>query len=101
EPDAAPAGRRDTGNDVEQGGLARAVGTDHGVDGARSDIQRHVVDGHQAAERTAYTLDIKNEWGAHERLHRWLRRSKSPARPPGMKPTTRTMAAPRISSSMS
>src|SRR5207248_3525548 len=47
---AALGGGQQTGEAVEQGGLARAVGADERGDLARRHRQRHVVDGEQAAE---------------------------------------------------
>ncbi len=51
--DGAGVGREDAGDHVEDRGLARAVGSDQGVDGASRNAETHVVHGAQAAEALA------------------------------------------------
>src|SRR2546428_7199445 len=58
----------DSSDAVEQGGLARAVGSDEGEDFALGDLEGHVVDRDQAAEALGHTPERENDlWclGAH------------------------------------
>jgi hypothetical protein len=52
-------GRQDTTQDVEHGGLARAIRTDDGVNVTVSDLQIHVTQRVKATEALGYALDIE------------------------------------------
>ena len=56
----AAGGLVDTGNNVEEGGLARAVGADDAGDGALPDVQAHVLHGLDTAEVDGNVLTGKN-----------------------------------------
>src|SRR5690606_42159506 len=74
----APAGRRhESGDDVEQRGLAGAVGADQGGDGALFDPKGAFVDGDDAAEAFADPVDDDQVRPA---------RARSPFRAPGRGP---------------
>ncbi len=65
--DDAPARRRqELGQQVEAGGLAGPVGADQGVDGPRAHLQRHVIDGDEAAElarqASGFQDDVGHPW---------------------------------------
>ena len=55
--DPARGGRQAACDDVEKGGLARAVRPDEPGDGAGLDFQRGTVDGMEAAEMPVQVLD--------------------------------------------
>ena len=59
EHDPAGARREESADQVEEGGLAGAVGADHGAQLARLDRHRHVVDGDQAAEMPRDVFDLE------------------------------------------
>jgi len=53
-------GRKQSGNLIDQGGLAGAVRADHGMQLARPDLQRHVIGHAQAAEFLAQVLNAQH-----------------------------------------
>ena len=57
--DAARGRREEAADQIEEGGLAGAVGADHGAQLARLDRERDVVDGDQAAEGARDVLDLE------------------------------------------
>src|SRR5262249_37526710 len=57
--DAAGVGRQVSGDEVEERGLAGAVGADNEAPLSRRDLERHAVDGGQATERFLQVLDLK------------------------------------------
>ena len=57
EEDAALVRRIDAVDDVEQRGLAGAVGPDDGEQLAAVDLEADAVDGHQAAEALGHVLE--------------------------------------------
>jgi hypothetical protein len=59
ETDGAGVGRKCAGDHVEDRGLARAVGTDQGVDGAGRHGEADVVHRPQAAEALAQPVDLQ------------------------------------------
>src|SRR5207247_3399055 len=72
------AGRRPVGagDDVEHGGLARAVRPDHGVDGAGRDVERDAVERDDTGEPDRDPVDL--QCGRHG-LHRRSTGRASPA----------------------
>ena len=60
EADAAVGGGVHAGNDVERGGLSRAVGSDKGHDLALVDLQAQVIHGDHAAELHGDILNRQN-----------------------------------------
>ncbi len=83
-----PVGRaKKAGDHIEERGLARAVGADHGAQLARLDHHGDVVDGHQAAEMARDVLDFEQTHGA-------ARRRNTPNRPRGKNITTSTNNKP-------
>src|SRR4051812_23242940 len=92
EPDLAGIGRELAVDHVEAGRFAGPVGADQGEKFAALDIERHVIDGADAAERLG---QLANGEIAHEAA---LRREKSLMKPPTMplgKTSTRSrMTAP-------
>src|SRR5699024_1200765 len=58
--DRAFRGRQESGQQVEYGGLAGAVGADHGVDGARLNLKIDLVDGDESLEFLAQTPCFQN-----------------------------------------
>ena len=69
------------GNDVEQRGLAGAVGTDDAEDTALLDIKRHIVQRFESAKAFTDPLDLQKI--AHQ-----SRRAQSPTTPRGIRSTT-------------
>jgi hypothetical protein len=61
--DAALLRPIETGNGIEQRGLARAIGADKGSDGIRGDAQRHVAQRLHAAERQRDILHTQDRGG--------------------------------------
>src|SRR6185312_10719574 len=57
--DATRGRRKEAADEVEECGLARAVGADHRAQLARLDVERHAVHGHELAEMLRYVLDLK------------------------------------------
>ena len=55
----AAGGGQKAGDDVEQGGLARAVGTDQTGNQAGLDVHRRVVEGHHTAEAHDHLLSFE------------------------------------------
>ena len=81
----AAAGRGEGARDqVEGGGLARAVGADHAEDLAFADLEVERLHGRQAAEALAQLLDLEN-------------RSHSPIKPAGWKRIAVTIRTPNTS----
>ena len=60
EQDLACAGLHKGGNQLEQGGLARAVGADDREDFALLDREADLVHGHQAAITFGYAFDLQD-----------------------------------------
>jgi len=60
EEDVALARRKHPGDAVEEGCLARAVGTDEGEHLAPFDLEADVVDGHQAEEALGDALQLED-----------------------------------------
>src|SRR5690606_7040903 len=107
----------ETGDAVEDRGLARAVGADQRRDLATLRLEGEVVDGHQSAEAHRQMLDLENgivlhriHLGRHqpcpslvklpETVLRSLRKavgSRLPTKPRGFQTMTMTMARPKIS----
>ena len=58
--EGAAVGRVQAGDDVEEGGLAGAVGADQAVDLARIDGDADVGQGLQAAEALGHAIDLEN-----------------------------------------
>src|SRR6185369_1111377 len=57
--EAAAVGRIQAGEDIEEGGLAGAVGTDQAIDLASLDGDAHIAEGLQAAEAFGNAADAK------------------------------------------
>src|SRR5690606_7118304 len=92
------AGGRDGPRDqVEQGGLAGAVGPQDGVDGVLPDMQRHIGHCLQATEVAGQALSLQDH--DSPRSLRCARRSRkgwsSPKMPPGAAMTITTNKAPK------
>src|SRR5262245_20688188 len=68
EPDRALLGNVETGEDVEEGRLARAVGPDDGGDPSLRELEVHAVQGDQPAEPLGYAGRL--EEGGHPRARR-------------------------------
>ena len=79
--------REKAADQVEEGGLAGAVGADHRAQLARLDRHRHVVDGDQAAEMLRDVLDPQQ---AHDVAFRRM----MPSTPRGKNSTISTKNRP-------
>src|SRR5215813_4975937 len=83
EPDCAAGRRGKLGQEVEDRGLARAVGPDKAVNAPLTNAQVYVVDGHKSFEFLDQVLGLKNvavaRRGFSLRLHEsWFRSCRSP-----------------------
>src|SRR5204862_7617894 len=58
--DGAAGGRQEAGEQVETGGIARAVGPDQGVDGSSLDPEIDALDRDESAELLRETLGLEN-----------------------------------------
>src|SRR5262244_3638305 len=67
EPDAAPGRSEEVGEQVETGGLARAVRPDEGVDAAPPHLEPHVLHGHESPEFLGQALGFQDEIAGHRR----------------------------------
>ncbi|PYM46693.1 MAG: hypothetical protein DME16_14155 [Candidatus Rokuibacteriota bacterium] len=56
----APAGRVVAGQDIEEGGLASAIGADESVNAARRHHERHLGEGGHTAESEAHVVYVEN-----------------------------------------
>ena len=68
-------GRQELGQQVEEGGLAGAVGADQGVDGAAPDLEVDVVHGHEALEFLREAARFQDGVAGHCGSREWRRRS--------------------------
>jgi hypothetical protein len=93
--DAALVGRDEAGDDVDQGRLARPVRADQPEDLAARDLQRHALQGHDAAEILRHPLQSEHRpgggeqgaaGGAQRRQLLGERRGAGPARPRRLQP---------------
>src|SRR5262245_55530581 len=82
-------------DEVEEGRLAGAVGTDHGMGLAGLELERDVAGGDEAVEALPQTLDAKHGRHGERALRYALNRATRPIRPSG---STRTITS-RISPS--
>ena len=87
EQDAAGGRGQKSADQIEEGGLAGAVGADHRAQLAGLDGHRDVVDGDQAAEVARDVLDLEQ---AHGAALRWM----MPSTPRGKNSTTSTKNRP-------
>src|SRR5262247_4032044 len=76
EPDAAPGRSEEVGEQVETGGLARAVRPDEGVDAAPPHLKPHVPHGHETPEFLGEPLGFQDDIVGHRRAmiamaHAW------------------------------
>ena len=89
------AGRHLACDDVEERGLAGAVGADDGVPRLRRHAERHAGEGRQRAEGARERRDGEERRRGHERIP--TRPRRAPTTPPGAKSTSRMKVRPRIS----
>src|SRR4029434_8870630 len=103
EQNAAGTGRQITGEHIDQGRFACAVGTDDRVQLSDLDLERYVVDCRQAAEILGQSAHFEDRFNhsrstlaEFERLRRDNRlwRSNKPATPSGRTSTTSTIKLP-------
>src|SRR5579872_2626337 len=84
--DAAGRRRKESTDQIEKGGLARAVGADNGAQLALCDVERDVAHRDQVAEPLGDAVDFED-------VHA-LPRCRKPSRPRGKNSTTRTNNRP-------
>src|SRR6202521_2186063 len=84
--DGAGGRRKESADQVEEGGLAGAVRSDDGAQFALCHIKRDAADGDEIAETLADILDFKN-------VHALLR-CRKPSNPRGKNSTTRMNSSP-------
>src|ERR1019366_3958783 len=85
--DAAGAGREEAADEVEESGLAGAVGADHRVQIAGLDLEGYAIDGDQAAEGAHDIVDL-------EQAHACLVGRRMPSTPLVKNTTTSTKKMP-------
>src|SRR5580698_4414074 len=90
EPDRARGRRKESADQVEEGGLAGAVRPDDGAHLAFGHIERDVAHRHQIAEAFCHVLNLENVDGA---AHALLR-CRKPSSPRGKNNTTSTNNSP-------
>src|SRR5215211_1347217 len=94
EGDLARGGLVEAGEQVEERGLARPVRADDGDDRALRDVERHLADGEQAAERLGHLVGFEDAPVAV--AHAWTsNRASSLATPPSVSSTSRLRSGSR------
>ena len=92
EQDVAVVGPVDARDEVEEGGLARAVGADHADDFALGDVQIQLGHDLQAAERERDAAQLQ-QW---RRRHQTISTRRSPSRPFGRRIMRQISITPRM-----